>query len=125
MPKPKQGRIVVVEAADPKGRNVKRRPAVIVTRTDDIQAGAPIDCVAITTAFPEDPPEDCVPLSFNPGGRSRTGLKKRSAAICSWLFTITEAQIEKYIGVVPPDQFQTILAYLDKHAPPDDHENRQ
>jgi mRNA-degrading endonuclease toxin of MazEF toxin-antitoxin module len=124
VPKPEQGRIVAVEAADPQGRNVKRRPAVIVSRNSEILSGAKISCVAITTAFPDQPSEECIPLPFSPGGKARTGLKKRSAALCSWLFQITEKEITKYLGVTPPDELQKILAYLDKHSPPDDHDDR-
>ncbi len=125
MPKPEQGRIVVVEAADPQGRNVKRRPAVIVSRDSEILSGAKISCVAITTAYPDQPPKECIPLPFSLGGKARTGLNKRSAAVCSWLFQITEKEITKYLGVTPPDELQKILAYLDKHSPSDDHENRE
>lgn len=118
MSKPEQGRIVLVEVADPQSRNAKTRPAVIVSRTDEIQSEGRIVCVAISSAVPDKTPADCVLLPFSPGGRSRTGLKKRSAAMCSWLFQITENDIEKYIGIVPPRQLQEILTCLEK--PPDD-----
>ena len=115
MPKPEQGRIILVEVSDPQRRNAKIRPAVIVSRTDEIQAEGLIACAAITSTFPDKVPDDCVWLPFHPGGRSRTGLRMRSAANCSWLFEITEDQIERYIGVVSPHLLQEILACVEKH----------
>ena len=118
MPKPEQGRIVLVEIFDPQSRNAKTRPAVIVSKNEEIQAESLIWCVAITSAVPDKLPDDCVMLPFQQSGRSRTGLKCRSAAMCSWLFEITEDEIEKYLGVTPPEELQDILAYLENHKRP-------
>jgi len=104
-----------VEVRDPQNRNAKTRPAVIVSRADEIESEGLIDCVAVTSMIPDDLPDDCVLLPFSAGGRSRTGLKMRSAAMCSWLFEITEDKIEKYIGVTPQKALDAILAYLEKH----------
>jgi mRNA-degrading endonuclease toxin of MazEF toxin-antitoxin module len=113
VPKPEQGRIILVEVADPQSRNAKTRPAVIVSRTDEIQAEGRIACVAITSSVADKLPDDCVLLPFHPAGKSRTGLKKRCAAKCSWLFEITEEEIEKYIGRVPSQKLEEILACLE------------
>jgi mRNA-degrading endonuclease toxin of MazEF toxin-antitoxin module len=115
VPKPEQGRIILVKTSDPQGRNVKTRPAVIVSRTDEIHAEGKIDCVAITSTIPDKLPDECILLPHQPAGRTRTGLKQRCAAMCSWLFEITEDKIEKYIGVLPPKHLQEILGYLEKH----------
>ena len=118
MPKPEQGRIILAEVIDPQKHNAKTRPAVIVSRTDEIESEGLIACVAITSMVPDKLPDDCVLLPFDPGGRTRTGLKMRSAAMCSWLFEIAEEKIEKYIGVVPPKQLQEILACIEKRKQP-------
>jgi hypothetical protein len=86
VPKPEQGRIVLVKVPDPQSRNAKTRPAVIVSWTEEIAVDGIIACVAITSAVPDKVPDDCILLPFSPGGKSRTGLKMRSAAMCSWLF---------------------------------------
>jgi mRNA-degrading endonuclease toxin of MazEF toxin-antitoxin module len=114
VPKPEPGRIILAETFDPQKRNAKIRPAVIVSRTDQIQAEGRIVCAAITSAIPDKLPDDCVLLPFHPAGKSRTGLRMRSAAMCSWLFEITEEKIEKYIGIVPPARLDEVLARIEE-----------
>ena len=109
MPKPEQGRIILVEVLDPQKRNPKIRPAVIISETEKIQSDGRIACVAITTTVPDDLPDDCVLLPFDPTGKARTGLKKRSAAKCSWLFEIAESEIQRYIGFVSSTKLDEIL----------------
>ena len=99
MPKPEQGRIILVEVSDPQERNIKLRPAVIISETTQIQRDGRITCVAITSSIPDKLPNDCVFLPFDPTGKARTGLRKRSMAMCSWIFEIKEDEIEKYLGV--------------------------
>jgi mRNA-degrading endonuclease toxin of MazEF toxin-antitoxin module len=125
VPKPEQGRIVLVEVLDPQSRNAKIRPAVIISRTEDIELDGFITCVAISSAIPEKHPDDCILLPFSPGGKSRTGLKMRSAAMCSWLFQITEHDIKKFIGTSPPQKLQEILACLNKLKPSDENDDRE
>lgn len=118
MPKPEQRRIVLVEVPDLQRRNTKIRPAVIVSRTEEIESEGLNACIAITSAVPDKLPDDCVLLPFSPAGKSRTDQKVRSAAMCSWLFQITEDEIEKFIGVAPPQKLQEILARIEKRKPP-------
>ncbi len=113
MPKPEQGRIVLVEVSDPQDRNAKTRPAVIVSETDEILKGRGIFCVAITGTLPDVLPEDCVLIPYHRSGHPRTGLKKRCAAMCSWLFEIEETHIKKYLGVVPKSKLLEIIERLD------------
>ena len=49
MASPQFGRIVQVEILDPRGRNPKVRPAVIVTPDESISLDGEVDVVAITT----------------------------------------------------------------------------
>lgn len=114
MPKPEQGRIILVEVVDPQDRNAKTRPAVIVSRNDEIQSEGLIACVAVTIAVPDAVPEDCILLPFQPAGKSRTGLRQRSAAMCSWLFEISEDKIIKFLGVTPPTELEKIISWLEK-----------
>ncbi len=109
MPKPEQGRIVLVEVNDPQSRNAKTRPAVIVSENDEIIAGRGIFCVAITGTLPDDLPVDCILIPYHRNGHPRTGLKKRCAAMCNWLFEIEETQIKKYLGAVPKDKLLAII----------------
>lgn len=113
MPKPEQGRIILVAVADPQDRNVKIRPAVIISETSQIQADGRIACIAVTSSLPDKLPDDCILLPFQLGGQTRTGLRKRSAAMCSWPFETTEDKIVKYLGIVPPKILDEIIVRAD------------
>jgi mRNA-degrading endonuclease toxin of MazEF toxin-antitoxin module len=116
VPKPEQGRVVLVEVFDPQDRNPKSRPAVIISETSEIEAEGLIACVAITTMVPDKVPDDCVLLPFDPTGKSRSGLKKRCAAKCSWLFEIEKDDIEKYLGILSPQKLREVLDCVAKLA---------
>ena len=109
MPNPEQGRIVFAEVLDPQGRNSKIRPLVIVSETEEIEAGELFFCVAITGELPKKLPDDCVLLPYSPKTHPRTGLKKKCAAMCSWLVEIRESHIQRYAGTVSASELQDIL----------------
>jgi mRNA-degrading endonuclease toxin of MazEF toxin-antitoxin module len=112
VPKPEQGRIVWLQICDPQGRNLKKRPAVIVTPTSEIEAGKPIVCVAVTAQLPPKLSDDFVLLPYQAGGHPRTGLSKRSAAMCSWFVVVTEEEIIGYLGKAPTPQMKLILSKM-------------
>ena len=97
--RPEQGRIVLAEVLDPQNRNPKKRHLVIVSRDDQIEAGKPFWCVAITGTLPRKLPSAYVLLPFHRSGHPRTGLTKRCAAVCSWRLEINESQVIAYVGM--------------------------
>lgn len=113
MPRPERGRIVWVEVPDPQGRNPKCRPAVILTSTEEVEAGEPIVVAAISTTLAQPLPDDHVELPWDRRGHSRTGLRMRCAAVCSWLTVIVEKDIQGYAGIVPGPQLLQILEKVD------------
>jgi hypothetical protein len=80
-----QGRIVWLKnVIDTRGNPTKPHRAVIVTPTEDIEAGEAIRAVYISSKF-KDLPADCiVTLLHAKGGHPHTGLDRPSAAICDW-----------------------------------------
>jgi len=106
VPRPEKGRIVRVQALDPQGKNLKRRPFVIIEASAD-----PLVGVAISGQFTAGDPL-CVELPWQAQGRVVTRLRKRCAAVCNWLQSFGEAEILEYGGVVPPDVFEDIQARL-------------
>jgi hypothetical protein len=102
VPALEQGRIIWAPLPDSSGRSKKRRPDIIVTQTLDIKPDEPIVVVAATTKFAVPAPEDHVLLPWHPQGQVRTGLRKPTAAVCSWLFEIRQTDIESLGGIVPP-----------------------
>lgn len=103
-----------MELLDPQDRNPKCRPAVIVTPDEDIQADGEVWVVAISTRLDEAPAEAQVELPWDRRGTSRTGLKERCAAVCTWMRKVKVANIQKVGGIVPGQQLLDILKHI-KH----------
>ena len=103
-----RGRIILALLYDQMGRNPKRRPAVILTATDQINATDPFVVAAISSELGQSPQEYCVPLPWHPKRHSKTGLTRRCAAICTWLCQITAAQVLQNIGFVPATELRLI-----------------
>jgi hypothetical protein len=56
-----------------------------------------------------------VPLPWQAQGRSRTGLDRPNAAVCSWFVTFTAADVINAIGHVPPEPMQRIEEAIRRH----------
>jgi hypothetical protein len=118
-----RGRIVWATVSDQKGVNPKRRPVVLLLGVPDTGEGEPLLGVGVTTTFSLPLPDDHVelPHSMNPASRPLTGLRERSAAVCSWLVQVERDAIEQgdVIGLVPPDLMEQILECVRRiHRPP-------
>lgn len=111
MSTPSRGRIVWAEFPDPQGRNPKCRPAVIISSDDEIQTGADVWVVAITTRVDQAPDVE-VALPWHAQGHPRTGLNERCVAVCSWRVRIPVTSIQGYAGVVPGKQLLQILGLV-------------
>jgi mRNA-degrading endonuclease toxin of MazEF toxin-antitoxin module len=123
--KPEQGRIVLAEVLDPQNRNPKKRHLVIVSRDDQIEAGKPFWCVAITGTLPRKLTSAYVLLPFHRSGHPRTGLTKRCAAVCSWRLEINESQVIAYVGRVPNDRLEAILKGIEEEQARDEAESAE
>lgn len=118
MPTLEQGRIVWAELPSSDGTQLKRRPSVVVTPTNEIVAGKPFMVVAATTKFTEPLPSDHVRLPWHSAGKVRTQLRQPTVVVCTWLFAIQETDIHKYGGVVPPKTMLEIDQILKRRASP-------
>ncbi|HEX5271744.1 MAG TPA: type II toxin-antitoxin system PemK/MazF family toxin [Gemmataceae bacterium] len=115
-----RGRIVWVELLDPQSRNVKCRPAVVVTPDEEIQDGGEVWVVAISTQLTGAPAEVQVALPWERGGHPRTGLKERCAAVCTWMARVKVADVRGTAGIVPGRQLLDILTRIKPPDPPPD-----
>jgi mRNA-degrading endonuclease toxin of MazEF toxin-antitoxin module len=98
------GRIIWADLPSSDGTQKKRRPAVIVTPTKDIVAGKngkEFVVVALTTKIPDQLPADHVKIPWKRDGRTGTGLKVPTVAVCTWLLPINEFDIHEFAGIVP------------------------
>lgn len=113
MPTPQRGRIVLVEVLDPQGSNPKVRPVVILSSNEDIQSGDDIVGVCISSQLSDANSKFQVELPWHRDGHARTGLRKRSAAMCNWIVSFKAEQIKEQKGVVPDPKMLQILETVD------------
>jgi mRNA-degrading endonuclease toxin of MazEF toxin-antitoxin module len=113
-----RGRIIQVTIADPQGRNPKSRPAVVVVPPADASPTAQVRVIGVSTQIGMAPPAVCVELPWQRGGHPRTGLSARCEAVCTWLATITVADVDRELGTVPADRMLRILNILSGLTPP-------
>lgn len=115
-----QGRIVWVEVIDPQGRNPKRRPAVVLTATEEIVAGGAVVVAALSSQIDQSPPEVSVELPWHRDGHPRTKLNRRNVVVCSWLVTVPVASIlpADLGGTVPFAQMARVLEIVRGLTPP-------
>lgn len=114
---PQLGSVVWAEVADANGIR-KVRPAVIVSPSADIAAGQPVRVVAVTTRLPTPLPDDHVLLPWDPQGKARSGLRRRSAAVAGWQAVISLADVQQVMGVLPPAVIHELLAKVAATMPP-------
>jgi mRNA-degrading endonuclease toxin of MazEF toxin-antitoxin module len=113
----REGQIIIVRGLlDPNGVNPKDRPCVVVTRDEDLDAGAPVVVVAISTLLPGALPPDTVLMPYDPQGKARTGLKTRCAAVPGWIEVVAPSRIGPTIGHTPPKQRGAIAEILRRFA---------
>jgi mRNA-degrading endonuclease toxin of MazEF toxin-antitoxin module len=105
---PKQGHIVWATVCSPQG-TYKKRPLVIISPTDEILLDREIVAVAVTTTFAHPAPPDHVELPWFRAGHPATGLKRRSAAVCTWLVNFQPSDIISIMGFVPTRYLMQIL----------------
>jgi mRNA-degrading endonuclease toxin of MazEF toxin-antitoxin module len=109
------GDIVIVSSLlDPRGRNPKDRPAVVVTPSEDINKEKFIYVVAISTSFPDPLPEDHVAIPWQRPRHPRTGLNERNAAVCHWVELVDRDQIDRVLGRVPNAELARIQEILER-----------
>jgi len=95
----------------------KARPVVIVTETQDIFFDREIVCVAITTSPLSISSPDLVALPWDPHGRAKSGLRRMSWAVCSWLIALKPSELLEQIGWLPDHKTAAILEKL--RTPPE------
>jgi hypothetical protein len=113
------GSIVWAEIADANGVR-KLRPAVILRSADQATFAGPFDVVAVTSRLADPLPADHVLLPWHPRGHPRTGLNRRSAAVCAWLAQVAESDIQDVGGIVPGPVLSVILAKVAAALSPPD-----
>lgn len=107
-----QGTIIWATMLDPRGKNPKCRPGIVVNSGH--QSGEEIVVVALTTSFQEPLGARLVEVPCN----ADTRLKKRCVAVCTWLVAVTEADVVSIGGRVGLPVMRQIIAGLPKKPKP-------
>lgn len=110
------GSIVWTEMADANGIR-KARPVVVVTPDDRIAQPGEVDVVAITSRLSDPLPGDYVQLPWHAQGHPRTGLNRKSAAVCSWVARVSTTDISNVAGLISGPVLLTIMSKI-LPAPP-------
>lgn len=95
---PQLGGVIWAELTDFDGFR-KVRPAVVVTPTGDIAVGRPLRVVAITTRLPMSLPEDHVLIPWDRQGKARSGLRRKCAAVATWLAEIQVGDVCELVSL--------------------------
>ena len=110
------GDIIWAEIADANGIR-KERPVVIITPDVQITPAGILDVVAITSMLSVPLPDDHVLLPWHAQGHPRTGLNRKSAAVCSWMAQVSATEARSVVGFVPGPLLIEIMSKLSA-APP-------
>jgi hypothetical protein len=110
VPQVSQGSIIRANVTDPSGRNPKVRPLVVLTANSDLASSNSVVAAAVTREIADPPADDEVLLPWHPSGKSRTRLRARCGAKCSWLREIKIADIVEVRGHCPSAELEQILA---------------
>ncbi len=102
------GSIVWASVPDPRGKNPKVRPLVVLVSPE-------ADCfiaVAVTTSVESFDDQSCVRLPWHRDGHPRTKLRSECIARCDWLVSLAAHQIARVGGMVPRHVLNAILSRL-------------
>jgi hypothetical protein len=110
------GSVAWAELEDVNGYR-KVRPVAVVTPTADIDAGRSVRVVAITTRLPDTLPEDHILLPWDRQGRARSGLRRRCAAVATWLVEIGVVDVREVVGILPPAVIVELLGKVSAALP--------
>lgn len=114
-PELRRGRIVWAAVRDRNGIE-KQRPVIVVTATGEIREDELFEAMAITTTFPDPPPQDHIELPWDSRGRTLTKLRRRSAAVLSWIVEIQASDAIEYHSDVPMRLMTRILEALESSS---------
>lgn len=104
---PRLGSVVWASLQDPNGFS-KIRPAVVVTPTGQIRPGKTVRVAAVTTRLTEPLPDDYVLLPWYSKGTARSGLRRKCAAVASWLAEVSVDDLQ-VAGILPPAVIHELL----------------
>ena len=104
-----QGSIVIAWIVDHKTNKGKNRPAIVLDKLSEIHSDAALTVVSVSATISDPPPDHVVMLPWDPTGRARTGLRKRSGAVCDWVSLVKPGDVKKVKGIAPAEKLEEII----------------
>ena len=114
----KPGEIYHLEEVDPMhGGKPKGRFVIVVTPTEDIAMDLPLYVVACSSSIRDAQIESgrAVELPWSRQGMARTGFRRRTWAVPSWMLRVRPSQLGRRVGHLPSTKLRQIIENL----PPD------
>jgi hypothetical protein len=74
--------------------------------------------VAITTRLPDPLPTDHVLLPWHGDGKTRSGLRRKCAAVAGWITQIRVDDVREVVGILPPKAIAELLNRILDDIPP-------
>jgi mRNA-degrading endonuclease toxin of MazEF toxin-antitoxin module len=107
-----RGSIVWAFIADPSGRNIKDRPALVVDGQSHIDSGSDLHVVVISTDFSYPLAPGWFDLPSGLGGVEKTGLPEACVVKCDWIDTIPQLNVLRVSGRAPATVVKTVINWL-------------
>ena len=113
-----RGRVVRVNVLDPQGRNRKRRPAVVLSTSAEIEGTGEVIVVCVSRQHDQAPPEVQVELPYDQRGTCRSGLRDPSWAVATWVTSVKVGEVEEILGGISAAKTNAILEIIARlHTP--------
>lgn len=112
----RRGEIVWAPCLDPRGRNLKGRPLLVI---NDAAAGQPVACLGISTQFDLPLPPTQVSVPYSPRRGCGTGLVEPSVVVCTWLVEVPPAGIVRRMGALPARHLEGVVRIVQDLAADD------
>ena len=107
-----RGRVVRVDVFDPQGRNRKRRPAVVISTSEEIEATGEVVVVCVSRQYDQAPPEVQVELPHDRRGTCRSGLRDPSWAVATWVTAVKIDEVGEILGSISAAKTNAILEII-------------
>ncbi len=102
----RRGEVVWGSCLDPRGRNLKSRPLLVI---NDAAEGQPVACLGISTQFDSPLPPTQVSVPYSPRRGCGTGLREPSVVVCTWLVEVAPANVVRRIGALPARHLEQVV----------------
>src|SRR4051794_26703312 len=111
-----QGLIAWTAIPDSEGGNIKVRPVVILTKTEEIKINGNVKVAAITTDCGRAPFSETVELPFSEPIHPLTKLNKPGEVVCSWVAEVPCARLYSSGGSLPEDVLREVLLKVQRFS---------